>query len=506
MRKIISYTLTLLIASTLCSCEGFLDRRPVGSYDELGSMETPDDCQQVIFGIYSSFKNSALYSGTMVHMQDLQSDLAYSVQGNYNTYGDAYKWQLIATNRDAESVYAGLYQIIARCNFFFDLIGDVEAAYTDTDDVELIEKCKGDAHFARALAYSELLKIFCEPYLDDAHARSTLGMPMVMSYFAHKNGNIPKRSTLYESYNDYVLKDLESAKLLIQREGYDSPYFSVGAVDALYARIYLYMGKWDKAIEYSTNVIEGKTYTLARTTVAGGSYNGNTISEYDNMWIFDSSREIIWKVAMDATDRGGSLGNVYMGFNGATYIPDYVPGQWLLDLYADDDRRYSSFFTQVTTGYDHRLQWPMVTKFRGNPEIDGSGAPVFTNMPKVFRLSEQYLIRAEAYYESGQEAKANTDLSTLRRARYSSYGSSAYSGTTLRDEIRDERARELCFEGFRLADLKRWQTGFKRTPQQYTISPYDALRIEAGNPLFTWPIPQHEIDAVPDMEGNASNK
>ena len=49
-------------------------------------------------------------------------------------------------------------------------------------------------------------------------------------------------------------------------------------------------------------------------------------------------------------------------------------------------------------------------------------------MPKVFRLSEQYLIRAEAYVQKEQPeyGKAGTDISTLRLARYSTYG----SGTT----------------------------------------------------------------------------
>ena len=56
-----------------------------------------------------------------------------------------------------------------------------------------------------------------------------------------------------------------------------------------------------------------------------------------------------------------------------------------------------------------------------------------------------------AYY-----GKAGIDISTLRMARYSSYGGS----TTLTEEnwfktVSEERMKELFMEGFRLNDLKR---------------------------------------------------
>lgn len=51
---------------------------------------------------------------------------------------------------------------------------------------------------------------------------------------------------------------------------------------------------------------------------------------------------------------------------------------------------------------------------------------------ETVRLAEQYLIRAEAYCRMGASyyGKAGIDISTLRMARYSSYGGS----TTLTEE------------------------------------------------------------------------
>ena len=62
-------------------------------------------------------------------------------------------------------------------------------------------------------------------------------------------------------------------------------------------------------------------------------------------------------------------------------------------------------------------------------------------------------------------------------------------------------------EGFRLQDLKRWHKGFTRKAQDNSVKNGSNLKIEADNPLFVWPIPQHEIEAPgTDIKPNESNK
>ena len=130
-------------------------------------------------------------------------------------------------------------------------------------------------------------------------------------------------------------------------------------------------------------------------------------------------------------------------------------------------------------------------------------------MPKPFRLSEQYLIRAEANCHLGASgiSQAAKDLTTLRVARYSAYGSTSLTADNWQETISNERVRELYMEGFRLQDLKRWKKGFKRNAQPSTVAPGNTLKIEANDPLFVWPIPQHELQSPDaDMQPNESNK
>ena len=141
----------------------------------------------------------------------------------------------------------------------------------------------------------------------------------------------------------------------------------------------------------------------------------------------------------------------------------------------------------------------VVSKFKGNKaysdldsQVWGGYVPNGLQAPKPFRYAEQILIAAEAAYESGDNAKALDYLNQLKISR--GLESVDLFGTDLQQEIRDERTRELAFEGFRLWDLRRWGMGVNRhDPQEREVlnKEYDLhLNIPAGDYRFVWGIPQ----------------
>ena len=103
-----------------------------------------------------------LYSGNLTLLPDIQSDLVYAVNGYSNTYGDIWRWNINPTNADIEAVYGSLYKVIGDCNFFFEQVAKWENNIVDDDAYEKLEAYKGEVYFARALAYSELIKCFCK--------------------------------------------------------------------------------------------------------------------------------------------------------------------------------------------------------------------------------------------------------------------------------------------------------------------------------------------------------
>ena len=510
MKKI---TIYIMLALTLSVAQSCLDKFPEGAVSENKAITTVDEADQAVIGIYSSFLSSALYSGYLTLLPDIQSDFVYAVNGYTNTYGDIWRWDILATNAQIEAVYGSLYSLIGNCNFLLDNAEKLKPTLVDDDEIDRLESYCGEAYFARALAYSELIKLYCVDYKGDEEAKNELGVVLKTKYYEEQP---IKRASLYDSYQ-LVLNDLDkAAEYLKLDEDYDpaydgylynnSVYFNEYTVYALRARVALYMRNYKEAIEYSSKIIDSKMYELSSVN----AYYSSSVNFYDYMWQSDLSTEVIWKVGFTSTNYGGALGSVFFNYDYTSFKPDYVPAQWVLELYASNDMRYNAFFYETTTGYSHGLTWPLLYKYWGNQSLYNEAQLLNTSMPKVFRLSEQYLIRAEAYcnLETPDYTKAGKDISKLLSARCSSYGgSAALTASNAMEIIEEERVKELYMEGFRLQDLKRWGKGFERTPQDQSLSHGSSLKVAADNPLFVWPIPQHEIESPgADIEPNESNK
>lgn len=502
--NIIIKTLISAVLCTFCatSC---LDKEPGDAIRTEEAMSSYAEAEQVLVGIYADWKSASLYSGLLTLLPDIQSDLVYAVNGNTNTYVDIWQWDILPTNRYVEAVYAALYGVIGDCNFFLEKLPELRKKIKDDRELEILVDFEGEVLVSRALAYSELIKCFCKAY-DPQTAANELGVVLVRKF----DGSEPtKRASLKDSY-DFVLADLEKAESLLLEEddlGYNGVYFTITTAQALHARVALYMQDWDKAVEYSTKVLD-KTdkYELSSAKTI---YSAANVSYFDYLWQYDSGFEVIWKVGFTDTSFGGRLGSPFLHITTdyTHYYPDFVPAIDILTLYDKSDLRYDSYFVEVTTGHSHHLTWPVLVKYFGNRNFISSSNLYELQMPKPFRLAEQYLIRAEAYCRKSMYREAGQDLSTLRKARYSVGGSIGVNENNWLDTISDERARELFMEGFRLQDLKRWNRGFTRRPQSESLAEGSSLKVEAGDPLFVWPIPKHELESPgSEIQPNESNK
>ena len=515
--NIIKYSVAVLAVSTAAvSC---LDKYPSSAIPEDKAMQTLNDADQHVNGIYASLKSPYLHSGTLTLLPDIQADMVYAVEGNTNTYGNFWRWQIRSTDSEIEAVYGSLYAVIGNCNFYLDRVDGVMEKLTDDDDIELLELLTGEVYAIRALCYSELLKCYCKAY-DPATADSTPGVVLRTKYFESEP---IVRASLKDSYQ-FVLDDLARAESKLSDDDGDNPassaFMTLSAAHSLHARMALYMQDWESAIEYSSKVIDRKNcYELASVR---DSSTPDGASWFDYMWAYDASYEIIWRIGFTATSYGGALGQVFLNFTSdyTYFYPDYVPGQSVLNSFEAGDERDDAYFagssSGIVIGYSNGMNWPLLVKYYGNRSLVNDYNIFHVTMPKPFRLAEQYLIRAEAYCRLGQYGRAGSDLSTLRAARFSSGGAISVNENNWLRTIADERMKELFMEGFRLHDLKRWGEEYakinggyliSRTPQNYSQSEGSSLKVSAGDPLLVWPIPQHELEAPgSNLEPNDSNK
>ena len=301
LRNIKIFFVSLAAVATMSSC---LDKLPGSAIPEQEAMQSFNDAEQFVTGIYAMLKSSALYSGYLTLLPDIQTDLVYAVEGNTNTYGSFWQWDIRPTTSEIEAVYASLYQVISNCNFYLERVGDVESTLTDDDQIETLEQYTAEVYTIRALAYSELLKCYCKAY-DPLTAESELGVVLRKGYTQKEEA---VRASLKESYA-FVLSDLDKAEELFAEEnvGHSSTYMTLGVVYALRARVALNMQDWDAAVKYSSKVIDMKeVYSLSSAKTI---YPSAGITYYDYMWKYDAGTEVLWRVGFTTTSYGGLVNN-----------------------------------------------------------------------------------------------------------------------------------------------------------------------------------------------------
>ncbi|MBE5693104.1 MAG: RagB/SusD family nutrient uptake outer membrane protein, partial [Bacteroides sp.] len=119
----------------------------------------------------------------------------------------------------------------------------------------------------------------------------------------------------------------------------------------------------------------------------------------------------------------------------------------------------------------------------------------------TFRVGEIYLTAAEAAARLGELSQARTRLLELMRKRYApeayeakSVVVNAMDKEALVQEILDERARELAFEGHRWFDLRRTtRPEIKKEIEDVTYT------LVQDDSRYTLRIPQDAIDANPGL-------
>lgn len=499
MKKLYTY-LSLLFLLGCTACQNFLDVKPKDALENEKSWENMDDFYRHWRGVYATLNNAAGFTEATRIYGDLQCDLAYAVQGYGNVLKPVYGWNFNSSTEETQTIYYAMWATIAEINSIFDHLPLLRQRIHGQDSIDM-EYMMGDMYMLRALCYSKLVEYYCEAY-DPATADQQLGMPICTTAVVDK----PSRASLKATY-DFMYADLEKAENMLGALNYElvlrrrNFLCSMQSAKALGARIALNQKDYPRAALKAEDALSACLNVGMRldidTLFYGNLFRGS-----------DAGEELLFFLGLHAEDATGSVGSYFCSQPYGYYHPLFVPSVYLLNLYEENDVRYQIFFEEAPTDYDHGLQWPILLKDGHNQELDISSVNfAYQSMPKLFRLSELYLIIAEAnaMMEKGDIARGNEVLNILRKTRIYAYQEEDYDAAELMRQVKIERARELCFEGFRLPDLKRWGEGFRRHPQSYTTSPDNELVIDADNSRFTWPIPKHELEINRNMQPNKSN-
>lgn len=488
MKKITYILATVLLASSLNSCSDFLDVAPSDQYSDSSVFTSTEGAQQVLIGAYDWFTQGhyAHYTNQYIFfMPDLMGDDGMvNSTGNYNRFVDAYQYSITTSSTYAVDPWIGCYSMIDNCNAILDNLGSLPES-NERDRIE------GEALALRTYAHHFLIRAFAKP------VNKYPNNPGIILRLTSSTADIP-RSTVKDCY-DQMITDIEKACTLLTGTSSSSKcYVTDKAAHGIAARIYLDLGDYTNGVAHSNKALEGLTL------MSKADYKNN---------FCENNSETIWYFTCTATDKQSFLSLPafwYYCDQDSTYVKDGYSSlgvaKEFVEIFDDADIR-KTLFVKVDGKFYKRNGSYVTCKInnRKNGDSDGSKGSGTVNFAEgdynMLRGSEMYLIIAELAADNNHEDEALKALNKVRETR----GLATYvgSGDALKNEIQQERRRELFAEGHRLFDIKRRNVSLDRSSLEFDWSRVGVL--PAGSDKFELPIPQDEIDANGALTINDQN-
>lgn len=395
------------------------------------------------------------------------------------------------------NIYERYYEVILGANAVLDYLPEVK----DTEDN--INKVKAQAYALRGFYYFNLVNIYGQPY---NVAPDSLGVPLKLNSGIEESNDYLKRRTVAEVYTQ-ILSDLHTAEQtylsLPESDQWSDNYrTSLPMVQLMLSRTYLYMENWAKAAEYAKLVMDNKQFKLVdlnNVPLEGTNDEGKTVRNYYVFPTYKSS-ETIWpygnvKDMFEWTYKGANASNSVTGSKMHAY---FQASEELLGTYVDYDLRLNRYIVQAPTGDSNGTLMKMAygkVNVGTNYYLPENAVGVFG---RCLRLSEAYLNYAEAKAMLGETGEAEFALNTLREKRFDpeDYEEEKFDNQEeLISFVRDERRRELCFEGHRWFDLRRWGMPSFTHRWHTDAETTQTYRIEEGDLLYTIPLPDEAMQS-----------
>ena len=424
---------------TLTSCDNFLDITPTGKV----IASTAEEYRNLLTNEYKYFPKDR-------HMTIVRTDeLLFSAStssSDLDAYLDLWLWK--DENPSPTTSYFSwrtYYHNIYIANYIIEKQGEM----TNSNAAE-VNQLVGEAYMMRAYDLFLLVNLYAEAYTH-CNPATTRGVPMLLQ----ADVNAIPRSSSVEAIYQQVLSDIAQAeqRMNVQLWEVGKRYrFNTQSAQALRARTYLYMGRWQEAL------------TAAKAVIAMHP----DLEDLNNLGSLlpDDFQSVENIVALE-----------YFSSNLSTVINQ--PAASYINMYRTGDQRKTRYYKRATS-----TTWTL-------QKSDGYCS---------FRSAEAYLTAAEASVQLGDLTGAIDFLKPLlvKRLNTTAYNDAltlmaAMNQAQLLQEIIDERGRELAFEGHRWYDLKRTaKPALTRTwsGQIYTLTPEK----------YTMRFPTEAVEANPEIE------
>lgn len=488
-----------------------------------------------------------------------------NLNSNINTFNNG-TWSPVRT---VDDLYSSLYDGLRTVNIFLDNVQTsgvtsqpselTTATAADQTQQAQIDRLKGQAFFLRAYFHFELLERY--------------GSLVLAKRVFDRNENLNLPRNTFQQCVDHIILDCDSA---IARLPLWTQSWSTGqrgratqtAAMALKSRLLLYaaspqynesgdLSKWQQAADAAKLLIDKNVHSLLTDyrnpfLFGGNPYNNEVIFETqtpNRNDIEQNNAPVSYDGALGRTNPTQEMVDAFEVRSTGRLIDDPASGYNASTPYLNRDNRLA--FTIFANGVVYKSPRTVDTYIGGK---DGIGANVNAtktgyymrkffndavtwNQPSntlsrrpwvIFRYAELLLNYAEALNEAqGPTAdvyryvnlvrqRTGVALPALQSTNPTGNGYVAGTKEAMRLRIQNERRVELCFEGHRFFDVRRWKKGEEffnkpitgmRITRNAATGAFTYERFQVENRVFTaknylYPISQSNLNRAPALLQN----
>lgn len=494
------FSLLMIFGLLFGSCD--LTEEPYGFYSEDNFYKTPQDAEASLMFAYNAitfieYSRGIFYIGELAsEICDVKADEGYGSQQLNN-------WTADASNETLTYFFKYCFIAINRANAVIDNVVNSDF------DPSIKNRLLGEAYFLRAYNYFSLVRVF--------------GLvPIQKNMVESISQTSPNMAKNFDELYDFILADLKEAEKMLEINQ------KVGRADkiaaqALLSKVYLTIAssKESGVAKYTEMTADvSKMYEEAATWSRKVLYD-------QSQYALDNSLQHIYNIdAPNGSEHIFIMSGDRTGLNEGNYskigmmfhpwvdgVPFYVKNAdntytyatngWevfqtttpFYNSFGETDKRKTELL--VTNVYNSsgtvvgslggKVRYPFTRKYI-DPQFVGQKSSV---KPFLIRFSDVALIYAEA---AGPTADGYLWINKIRNRAGLGNLTPGLAIADFRNEVVQERAWELAFEGNRLYDLRRKAMVVKKDPKAATAG------ISEAQAAF-YPIPQMEID----LNVNVSN-
>ena len=489
-----SFYIAFFVAiSCVCGCKKFLTETPKGIVAPANFYQSDDECRTAVNGIYAYLYN-IFTSPTFLVMTEGGGDLIWQ---NNNQAPDAIFSYSPAAPGYGEIIWTNAYAGIMNANTSIYYIE--KAPISDTSKANFL----GQAKFLRALYYYFLTCTFNDvPYYTD---------PLLTEEAVNRISQMPR--TNVDTIRKAMIKELSAiaGDLPLTATGTNTGRATKGAALALLMKYALWEKDWQTTISAGESIVTDKKYQL--------------LTSYQNVFATDNTAESIFEIQYKydvngiqrthnipsycmPTPRTGTTAvydGVNLGNNAITTYGNILPSTILINLYKDSlhDTRRNVVLGYSYNGVNFRRYIDYAKPWLGIKFWDLTMNNLSSGKNLVYlRYSDVLLMLSEAYNENGNSSKSLTYLNQVRkRAATADYADTNID--SLRQEVRDERGRELAGEYQRRWDLIRWGIFYSAVSAKFQVdrpSGVDVSFLQTTDDYY--PLPYQEVVKNPALTQN----